>query len=178
MAEEFLKRENGFLRSKEAIVESTGSDDSGKIHSLNSDGKISDSLLQYPSTQANSQNKSVMCKGYESFSGGNWVNIYYQAGELRCRKATADGANPYPADGYVRQAQTYDTTALDVEVFVYGINDQWSGLLPGDLYYLSTTDGSMVTTPPSGTGEIKQKLGKAISETEIIFEKQEHITLA
>jgi hypothetical protein len=49
-----------------------------------------------------------------------------------------------------------------------GINTALGSLTLGAQYFLSTTPGvGVATTPPSASGNIVQRLGKAISLTEI-----------
>ncbi len=57
--------------------------------------------------------------------------------------------------------------------FVYfrGLNDQVSGAVAG-LVFLSTTPGGFSATGASAAGNVVQKIGTAVSATEIAFEPQ------
>lgn len=47
-------------------------------------------------------------------------------------------------------------------------NNSWN-FTPGQLLYTSTTVGEITTTPPQGTGNQVQVIGKALSQTLIMF---------
>ncbi len=121
--------------------------------------------------------EKVTCLIEETISGGNWVNLFYDAGELKCRKATANSANPYRADGFIKTAHTYVSTPIEVEIYLAGKNNQFTGLTIGEKYFLSTTAGEMSLAAPTGAGEIHQLLGKSLSATELLFEKNHTILL-
>ena len=102
------------------------------------------------------------------------MNIYGATG-AKCRKADATTAGK-EAHGFVLAAVESAGPAT-----VYGIsqmNNQLSGLTPGEMYWLSTTAGQGVaTTPPSASGNIVQRLGKAVSATEIIFSPDDPVQI-
>lgn len=56
-------------------------------------------------------------------------------------------------------------TPNDVDVFYTDIVDGFSGLTPGETYYLSDTEGEISTTP----GTTSVRIGKAISATELLI---------
>jgi len=136
------------------------------------------SIAQVSETTVIQYEEKVFCLIEETISGGEWVNLFYDTGRLKCRKATANSSGPYKADGYIKTAHTYVATPIEVDIYLNGKNDQFSGLTVGAKYYLSTTAGTMSTSAPTVTGEMYQLLGKSISTTELLFEKNQTITLA
>ena len=108
-------------------------------------------------------------------AAGDWVNIYGSSG-AKCRKADATTAGK-EAHGFVLAAVEYSQETATV----YGIsqmNNQLSGLTPGEMYWLSTTAGQGVaTTPPSASGNVVQRLGKAVSATEIVFSPDDPVEI-
>lgn len=55
---------------------------------------------------------------------------------------------------------------------------QLTGLTVGATYYLATTAGGVTTTAPSGAGNFVQKLGKAVTATELIVSANDPYYLA
>ena len=111
----------------------------------------------------------------EALSAGDFVNIYNASGTLTVRKADAT-TNGKPAHGFVLAAVSSSGTAT-----IYSLsqtNTQVTGLTPGADYYLDTTPGQIITTPPSTTGNIVQYIGVASSATSIIFENTKTIEVA
>jgi len=78
-------------------------------------------------------------------------------------KASASWANLFPAVGFVRKV-----SATEGEVVLFGVMGGFSGLTAGTRYYLSTVDGEYTDTPPAGTGNIQQVVGRAISSTTML----------
>jgi hypothetical protein len=107
----------------------------------------------------------------EALAANDLVNIYNSSG-AKVRKANAtDGTKP--AHGYVKAAVVSGDPAI---VYFDGENDGVSGLTPGT-YFLSTTGGQMVTAPPTGNGNIAQKVGVATASGSFVFEPGEPIGL-
>ena len=65
-----------------------------------------------------------------------------------------------PAMGFVR---TVGVT--DGEIVLSGLLGGFVDLVPGQVYYLATTDGEITATPPASSGNIRQKVGRAFSAT-------------
>jgi hypothetical protein len=63
-------------------------------------------------------------------------------------------------------------------VYLAGVNNQLTSLTKAAGYYLSATAGAEVATAPSGSGNVVQALGPAISDTEIAFHPGTPVTLA
>jgi len=112
----------------------------------------------------------------ENLSAGDFVNIWDNAGVPNVRKTDAAAAAAGKScDGFVKAAVTSPAAA---SVYFEGKNDQLSGLTIGAIYYVSATAGAATTTAPSTPGYMSQRVGKAISATEISFEPDDPIILA
>ena len=151
-------------------VGNAGAGDSGKVVARDSAGRIDISDMP---VGIGAEVATITVVG--TLAAGDWVNIYGATG-AKCRKADATTAGK-EANGFVLSAYTDGQSAL-----VYGpsnINTQLTGLTAGEMYWLSTTAGlGVATTPPSGSGNIVQRLGKAISTTAILFLEDDPVTLA
>ena len=161
---------NGIKTLIAAIQQSAGAGDANKIVALDATGKLHNSL--FPSGIGA---ETATVEATENLAAGDFVNIYGATGS-KCRKADATTAGK-EANGFVLSAVTSGNNAT---VYLPGqINNQLSGLTPGETYWLSTTAGAGVaTTPPSGSGNSVQSLGKAVSETELVFAPNSPVTLA
>lgn len=169
MAEKFLEHDGaGGLKENEGLVTSTGAADAGKIMAADDTGRASLTLMPIgigPDTAS--------LVSSESLSAGDWVNVWPDTvSKVRKADATVKGKE---CDGFVLAAVTAPAVAL---VYFEGINTQVSGRSPGVMQFLATTAGGSVETAPSGTGNVVQQLGKAVSATEVQFEKSDRIELA
>jgi len=110
----------------------------------------------------------------EDLTGNDLINIYNDGGTTKGRKADAD--NSRPADGWASETVgTGDT----IRVFLTATQiTGMSGLTPGADYYLSTTAGGVTATAPSSSGNLRQRVGKALSATVLSFERGETIEVA
>lgn len=160
---------NGIKTLVAALQTSAGAGDAGKLVALDPTGKISDTMMPVGIGA-----ETAVIAVSESLAAGDWVNIYGSSG-AKCRKADATTAGK-EAHGFVLAAVNFPGEAT-----VYGIsqmNNQLSGLTPGEMYWLSTTAGQGVaTTPPSASGNVVQRLGKAVSATEIVFSPDDPIVI-
>lgn len=111
----------------------------------------------------------------EAISGGNsgFVNIYSSTG-AKVRKANATD-DTKPCDGYAPDA--ISNTATGPVICPGNVISGLSGMTPGLDVYLDTTGGSWTHTPPSTSGNLVQKLGKAVSATQMFFNPQPGVTL-
>ncbi len=125
-------------------------------------------------TTGNESSETLYCEASEPLSGGNFVNIYYDSGTLKCRKT--DISLGYKCDGFTRTA--ISTVPNNIEINIRGTNDQLTGLDIGETYYLSNINGSVSTTPPTISGNTRQQIGTSISTTEILYEKYIPIKIA
>ena len=169
MADKYIKLDSGRLKQQEAATTSAGAGDSGKIVALNTSGKLDDTMMP---AGVGDEVKSLTAS--EDLSAGNFVNIYDDGGTTKVRKAdaTTEGKEAY---GFVLAGATSGSSA---SVYVTGVNDQLTGLTGGTRYYLDTTAGGITDTPPSGSNNVVQCLGVAISTTELSFIPTAPVTVA
>jgi hypothetical protein len=108
----------------------------------------------------------------EVLHAGDFINIV--PGSSGARKA--DASDPTKeATGYVKADYSIGDSAI---VFFSGINDRLTGLIPGPVF-LSTTPGLATADPSSLTsGQIRQRLGTAISAAAVNFQPDISIILA
>ena len=158
-AKKFLRNVAGRISEIVGTIISAGAGNDGDIVALDATGKLDVTVLPVgvgPDVKIHPSS--------ESLTAGNWVNIWNDAGTLKVRKADAT-ATGKEADGFVLANVT---SPADATVYFGGINTALSSLTLGSHYWLSTTPGlGVVTTPPSGVGNVVQYLGKAISVTEL-----------
>ena len=95
---------------------------------------------------------------------GAFVNLYEVEGFPFMRNADAELG--YPADGFV--GSDVASGARGNVYFPGSINRDLSGLTLNTTYYL-TTDGEVADEVSAGEGDVRQKLGRAISSTQLIF---------
>jgi hypothetical protein len=158
-AKSFLRLVAGRFTEILGITTSAGAADDGKIPALDATGKLDISFLPI----GIGADVKILPTS-ENLTAGNWVNVYDLTGTLTARKADATAAGK-EAVGYVLAGTTSPSNAT---VYFDGINNALSGLTAGEDYFLATTAGTGVaTTPPTGAGKVVQRLGQAISTTEI-----------
>ncbi len=170
MADKYIYLGTNGLAEKEAITTSSGATDAGKIIATNSEGVIDESLLP-----AGIGEEVLSVTASENLSAGNLVNLWNDGGTLKVRKADASGGFSKKCDGFVKDSVS---TGQSVNVYFTGKITGLSGLTIGSRYWLSATPGGVTTTIPTTSGYIAQCVGKAISATEIVFEKGEPIERA
>ena len=95
------------------------------------------------------------------------------AGAFNVRNADATVDGQY-CHGFVLAAVAQGASAL---VYMVGVNNQITGMTPGDVY-LQTTAGTGGPTPPTGSGNIQQRIGVALSATAVSFERGMSVVLA
>lgn len=160
----------GKIKEKASIQSSAGVGDAGKIPALDSAGLLDVSMMP-----AGVSAEVVVAASSENLTAGNFVNLYDNAGTINVRKADATN-NTKPADGFVLVNVTSPANAT--VYLISAKNTAVSGLTVGADYWLGTTAGGIVSTAPSTAGNIIQRLGKAKSATELIFENQDYYELA
>lgn len=105
----------------------------------------------------------------ENLAAGDLVNIWNDSGTPKAR--LADASSEKQADGFVLADVDLGDPAT---VFSQGVNDQVSGLTGGVSQWLSSTvPGGVQDTPPTGSGQLVQRVGKAFSATVLNFQKGE-----
>lgn len=152
---------SGLEEEVEALQSSSGVTDAGKIPGLDAAGRLDQSMMP---VGVAADTKSLPAT--EDLAGGDYVNIYDNAGTTSIRKADASAANAgKKAHGYVLSAVT---TGSNGDVYFEGANTALSGLTGGDDQFLSaSTPGTVTNTPPTTSGNIVQRLGVATGSTEI-----------
>lgn len=88
-------------------------------------------------------------------------DVVYLTGSLAVDQADASAEATVPVIGFVKTKPTATTCTLQY----YGELDGFVGLTPGAKYYLSLTPGGITTTAPSGSTEVVQQVGIALSST-------------
>jgi len=169
MADKFIQMVSGRLTEKEATVQSAGAGDAGELVALDAGGKLDVSVLP---TGVGPETKVLPAS--EALNAGDLVNVWLDGATVSARKADATTAGK-EADGFVLSAVESGTNAT---VYTDGIDYQLSGLTAGAEYFLGATAGAAVATAPSGSGNVVQLVGKAISATELAFTRGTPVTLA
>ena len=165
----FLTLISGVETLVNAIIASTGVADANKVVATNASGKIDLTLLP-----AGLDISVVQIEAGEILVAGDYINIYDDAAVLKVRKA--DGALAREAHGFVLQGYAAAATA---DVYLKGLNDQYTGQTFGGRVWLSTSTAGLGTqTAPANTdGHIIQVLGYASNATTHNFEYNQPITV-
>lgn len=161
MPDKYIALNNGVPTEVEPVASSAGAGDAGKMVALNTSGDIDQSMMP-PGIAPDVANLATS----EAVVAGDFVNIWNDAGTAKVRKADASTTGKH-AHGYVLSGVASGATA---EVFFESANNQVSGMVAGDVWLSAATPGGAVATPPDGAGNVIQKLGVAISATEINVE--------
>lgn len=167
MADKYLYNNAGSVTEKAAIVTSAGAGDAGKIIGLDAGGQLDQSFMP---TGIGADTAVVVAS--EALAAGDLVNIWNSTG-AKVRKADATTAGK-EAHGFVKASVL---SAGNATVYFEGSNPGVSGLTPG-VQYLTTTAGTSSATPPSGSGNVVQRVGFAPSATVLNFDSGTPIVLA
>jgi hypothetical protein len=167
--EKFIQNSGGDLVEKVSIQASVGAGDAGKLVSTDTNGRFDLSLMP---SGFGAETQSIICS--EALAAGDYVNIYNNTGTPNCRKADAT-ASAKRCHGYVLTGYTSGQSAL---VYTDGKNNQNTALTAGDVYLSASTPGKATNTAPSAATQIVQKLGVAVSATEVNFDPLAVIVLA
>ena len=149
--------------------QSQGATDAGEIVALNTEGKIDPSMLPEEAL-----GETIKCTAGEALSKGDLVYLYNDDGTVKCRKAKANDIDTI-ADGFVKK--DYNDGDTEVSVYFEGelVRDDMTFTV-GAAYFLSNSNAGQVTdTAPSGVGVVIQRIGAAIGEHTIQFERQQPI---
>jgi len=109
----------------------------------------------------------------QALAAGDLVNIWNNAGVANARKA--DAATNKEAHGYTLAAVLLGGTAT---VWFVGTNEAQSGMTPGPAFLSVTVPGKVQAAAPTGSGELVQRVGLAVSATKLVFEPITPIQLA
>ena len=165
--EKFLKHSaGGFVEA--VAVQTGGAPSANLIPALDASGRL-DSTMMPTGIAAD----TATVQASENLAAGDFVNIHNVSGSARVRKADATSAGK-EVHGFVLAAVTSGQNAV---VYFEGSNAQVTGLTPG-VQYLSTTPGLATATAPSGSGNVVQRIGLAVSANVLNFEAQLPIVLA
>lgn len=173
MADKYLSldKTDGNIKEVEGIINSGGIVSAGKIIATDSAGRIDMTLMP-----VGVGNDARIMEASEDLVAPCQVNIHYDAGVSKARKA--DASNGRRTHGYV----VVDVTEGNlVTVYMEGTIASYTDLIPGTDYFLSdVTPGGIVGAAnlPSTASYIVQRVGWAISTTELSFEPETPIVLA
>lgn len=192
----FIRNNAGALAEEAALTTSAGAGDADKIPALNALGVLDASIVNSKATSAGAGDSgklvaldgtgridnSMMPVGIgadtssitssEALAAGDFVNVWNSTG-AKARKADATVAGK-EAHGFVLAAVSSGAAAT---VYFEGTNTAVTGQTPGPVF-LATTAGTATSTAPSGSGNVVQRIGFAVSATAINFQSQPPITLA
>lgn len=162
----FLDIQGGREVQVAALATSAGATDAGKIVKTNAAGEIDPTLIPGADTVRT-------MTASEAISAGDFINVHSSSGaKVRKADATTSGKE---AVGY---APASISNGASGEIRFGGVNSSLSGMTIGARQYLSTTAGGRTETPPSGSGQVVQYLGLALSATELDFENEDGVILA
>lgn len=165
--EKFIKNNAGTL-TETLSVQVGGGASANKIPALDASGLLDVTMMP---TGIGADTALILAS--EALSAGNLVNVYSNAGTANVRKADATVAGK-EANGFVLSAFLSAATAT---VYFEGNNTQMTGLTPGQ-NFLATVAGGAVVAAPTGSGNVVQRVGIAVSTTVLNFECQPPIVLA
>jgi hypothetical protein len=192
----FIKNNAGALQEEAALTTSAGAGDADKIPALNASGILDPTILNAKNTSAGAGDagkipqldgagrldNTMMPTGIgpdtasittsEALAAGDFVNIWNSTG-AKVRKADATVAGK-EAHAFVLSAASSGAAAT---VYFEGTNTGVTGQTPGNVF-LSTTAGIAAAAAPTGSGNVVQRIGFAISATAINFQSQPPVTLA
>ncbi len=169
MAEKYIKNVSGTLTEAEALVESAGAGDAGKIPALDAAGKLDQSMMPSGIGAA-----TAVIAASENLGAGDYVNIWDDTGAFKVRLADASAAGK-EAHGFVLSAVTSGNNAT---VYFEGSNNQVTGQTPGKVFLSAATPGAGTATAPSASGNVVQRVGVATSATNVNFEAGQVLVLA
>ncbi len=165
----FLKIVSGVVTEEAAVVTGGTASEDGKLPALDATGKLDDSVM--PDGVGA---ETIVLPASEALLAGDMVNVWDDGGTIKVQKATA-ADNTKPAHGYV--VAGYDLGA-NATIYTDGYLTT-TGLTAGSKYFLSAAAaGEITATAPSGSAQVVQLVGFALSATKLAFEQHPHIQLA
>lgn len=167
-AEKFLQHDAAGGMQEVQGVTVGGAPSADRIASLNPAGQFDISMMP-PGLGGD----TAVLPAAGALVAGDFVNVFNDGGTTRCRKADASSLST-KAMGFVLTAVA---DLANATIYFEGNNTQVSGQVGGDVF-LSTTAGLASGTTPSASTEIVQRIGVAVSATQINFEPQTPILLA
>jgi hypothetical protein len=197
-SEKYLKQSGGYIREEQSVQSSAGDVDAGKIPALNTNGVLDTTIVNSTDSSGGSSDAgkvvsldatgkisstmmptgvgadTALVEASENLAAGDLVNIYNSTGTAKCRKADASTPGK-EAHGFILAAATAGNSAT---VYFEGTNAQCTGLTPGVLYLSASIPGGITSTAPTGSGNVVQRVGFAISTTAMNFQSEIPIVLA
>jgi hypothetical protein len=157
----------GQMTEVSGLATSAGAGDAGKIPQLDGTGRLDTTMMP---VGLGADVRSITTS--EALAAGAWVNIWNSTG-AKARNADATVAGK-KAMGFVLAAFGSGAVAT---VYFEGTNTQVTGQTPGEVY-LSTTAGQGQAAAPTGSGNVQQPIGFAVSATEVNFQSGSTVVLA
>ena len=168
-ASKFLKFVNGVITSVSSVTTSAGVADEGKIPALDATGKLDATLL--PDGVAGGTETIVTLTAVVALAAGQLV---YVNSSGQAALSEVSGGTKHHAHGFVNTAIASGASG---EVSFSGVVDGLTGLTTGTEYFIDAA-GGITATAPSASDTIYQKIGVAISATELLFQPKQHINIA
>lgn len=159
---------SGLLTEHFSKQTSAGAGDAGSIPALDASGRLDTTMM--PTGIAAD---TAVITASEALAAGDLVNVWNSSG-AKVRKADASTSGK-EAHGFVIAAVLVTASAT---VYFEGTNAQVTGLTPGVQYLSPSTPGLATTTPPTGTGQIVQRVGFATAATALNFQSEVPVALA
>lgn len=166
--DKYLFNNAGTVTEKAAIQTSAGAGDAGKIPGVDASGRLDTSFMP---SGIGAPTEAITAS--EALAAGDLVNVWNSTG-AKVRKADASTSGK-EAHGYVLAAVANAATAT---VYFSAADTQVTGLTPGVQYLSAATPGLATATPPSGTGQVVQRVGVATAAAVLEFRPQLPIVLA
>jgi hypothetical protein len=167
MVDKYIYNNAGQLTERNGLVTSAGAGDAGKIIATDASGRLDNSLMP---VGIGADTASITTS--EALADGDWVNIHSSSG-FKVRKADASTAGK-EAHGFVLASYG---SGVPATVYFEGTNTHVSGQTPGNVY-LSTTPGTGQAAAPTGSANVVQRIGFAVSATAVNFQSQVPVVLA
>ena len=166
--QKFLVNNNGLSQETEALQSSAGAGSAGKIPALDDTGRIHTSMMPVGMGA-----DTALVQASETLASGDFVNIFNSGGSARVRKADGTTAGK-EAHGFILVGVSSGANAT---VYFEGTNTAVTNTTPG-VVFLSTTAGVATSTPPTGSGNVVQRLGFSLGANGINFQSFAPIILA
>lgn len=168
MADKYLYLHDDTISEHTTITTSAGAADAGKIPSLDDTGHWHPSLLP---TGVGADTDPIVAS--EALAASDLVNVWNSSGVAKARKADAT-VQGKEAHGFVLSAVASGASAtVNFEGTITGL----TGLTPG-VQYLSTTPGTCAAASPTGSGNVSQRVGFAVSATAMNFQSHAPVVRA
>lgn len=168
-AKKFLRNINGIITEVFGIQTSGGAGNAGDIPALDETGRLDQTMMPVGIGA-----DTAIVPASENLAAGDFVNVHTDGGVAKARKADASVAGK-EAIGFVLATVSSGNNAT---VYFEGTNTQVTGQTPGAVVFLQTTAGKSGAVVPSASGNVVQRIGVAVSATEVNFEPAQPIVLA